>query len=192
MTQAYTGPLRDEPLAIELHNTLYVTGGATLDGLADAAHADAWLDEVTTRLPLDDYPPGSWPAAEELVALRSAVRAVLHAAVEDIPPGEPALEAINRASGRAPWSPVAALAPSGLAEKRSNHHGATRADVVVAAFAQDAIDLVTGPHRAELRACGAPGCVLMFLKDQPRRAWCSNACGNRARQARHYQRSRTG
>jgi hypothetical protein len=43
---------------------------------------------------------------------------------------------------------------------------------------------------ALLRACGAPGCVLMFLKDHPRREWCSNACGNRARQARHYDRTR--
>ena len=60
----------------------------------------------------------------------------------------------------------------------------------LAALAADAIDLLTGPHRADLRACGAPGCVLMFLKDHPRREWCSNACGNRARQARHYARAR--
>jgi predicted RNA-binding Zn ribbon-like protein len=192
MTQAYTGPLRDEPLAIELHNTIYAQGGASLDGLADAAHAAAWLDEIAARLPLDDYPPGTWPAPEQLMALRSAVRAVLHAAVEDVPPTDVALEAINRESSRAPWSPVAALEPSGRAVKRSNRYGATRAEVVIAAFARDAIDLVTGPGRAELRTCGAPGCVLMFFRDDPRREWCSNACGNRARQARHYRRSHKG
>ena len=58
MTQAYTGPLRDEPLSIELHNTVYVAGGIPVDGLADARRADAWLDEIVARLPLDDYPPG--------------------------------------------------------------------------------------------------------------------------------------
>ena len=69
-------------------------------------------------------------------------------------------------------------------------HGATRADIVLAAFAVDAIELLTGPRRAALRACGAPGCVLLFLKDHPRKEWCSAACGNRARQARHYARTR--
>lgn len=43
----------------------------------------------------------------------------------------------------------------------------------------------------ELRACLAPGCVLYFVKDHPRRAWCSSACGNRERAARHYARRRT-
>ena len=42
----------------------------------------------------------------------------------------------------------------------------------------------------QLRACHAPGCVLYFLKDHPRREWCSTACGNRARAARHYRRHR--
>jgi predicted RNA-binding Zn ribbon-like protein len=71
-----------------------------------------------------------------------------------------------------------------------DRHGAARADVVLAAFAGDAIDLLTGRLRDEIRACGAPGCVLLYVRDHPRRQWCSNACGNRARQARHYRRTR--
>jgi predicted RNA-binding Zn ribbon-like protein len=67
---------------------------------------------------------------------------------------------------------------------------ASRADIVVATLAADAIHLITGPLRGDLRACRAPGCVLMFLKGHPRREWCCNACGNRARQARHYDRTR--
>jgi predicted RNA-binding Zn ribbon-like protein len=47
--------------------------------------------------------------------------------------------------------------------------------------------LASGP---ELRACLAPGCVLYFVKDHPRRAWCSTGCGNRERAARHYARQR--
>jgi predicted RNA-binding Zn ribbon-like protein len=190
MTEAYTGPLRDEPLAIELHNTLYAAGGIAVDGLADAAQARAWLDGVAARLPLDDYPPGAPPAVDQLVVLRGAVRTALHAALDDVTQEPTVLEAINRASARAPWSPVAELQPSGLAERRSSYHGATREDAVIAAFARDAIDLITGPVRDELRACGAPGCVLMFLREHARREWCSNACGNRARQARHYARVR--
>ncbi len=173
----YSGPLRDEPLAIELHNTLYVAGGEAFDGLDDAA---AWLDGLAARLPDIGGDP---PTAAELAALRDAVRAALHAAVDGTP-YEP--EALNRAAARAPRSP--AVTPDGRATV--DYHGASRADVVIATLAADAIDLLTGPHRHDLRACHAPGCVLMFLKDHPRREWCSNACGNRARQARHYRRSR--
>ncbi len=32
---AYTGPIRAEPLPIELHNTLFADGGRVVDGLAD-------------------------------------------------------------------------------------------------------------------------------------------------------------
>jgi hypothetical protein len=46
------------------------------------------------------------------------------------------------------------------------------------------------PDSPRLRACQAPGCVLYFVKDHPRREWCSTACGNRARAARHYRRHR--
>ena len=33
-------------------------------------------------------------------------------------------------------------------------------------------------------------CVQYFVKDHPRREWCSAACGNRARVARHYTKRR--
>jgi predicted RNA-binding Zn ribbon-like protein len=190
MTQAYAGPLREEPLAIELHNTMYADAGLPVDGLADAANADAWLAGIATRLPLAEYPAGALPSRDELVELRGAVRAALGAVVRGERPGAEALAAINGASSRAPWSPVAVVDASGALVQRSSFHDATRADVVLAAFARDAIELVSGPRRHELRACGAPGCVLLFLKDHPRRAWCCNACGNRARQARHYRRVR--
>jgi len=64
----------------------------------------------------------------------------------------------------------------------------SRADLVLATIAADAIDLITGARRDDLRTCGAPRCVLMLLKDHPRREWCSYRCGKRARQARHYER----
>ncbi|HEY0937513.1 MAG TPA: CGNR zinc finger domain-containing protein, partial [Trebonia sp.] len=53
-----------------------------------------------------------------------------------------------------------------------------------------AVELLGGPGAGELRACYAPGCVLYFVKTHPRREWCSVACGNRTRAARHYQKVR--
>jgi predicted RNA-binding Zn ribbon-like protein len=187
---AYAGPLRDEPLAIELHNTVYAVHGNVLDGLADAASAEAWFDGLAERLPEDGGGSRTWPAPGQLVVLRDAVRAALHAAVEEAAIEPAVIDVINEASARAPRSPIAVWRPDADPLAEIDYHGASRADVVIAAFAADAIDLLTGPRRGDLRACGAPGCVLMFLKDHPRREWCSNTCGNRARQARHYRRTR--
>jgi predicted RNA-binding Zn ribbon-like protein len=190
MSAVYPGPLRDEPLAVELHNTVYAANGTAVDGLADPVRAAAWLDALEPRLPEGGSSRRRAPSLDELVALRTAVRAALAAALSGEPVKRATLDAINAASARAPRSPVAVWQPSGVPVAGADVHGATRADVIIAAMAADAIDLLTGPRRADLRACGAPGCVLMFLKDHPRREWCSNACGNRARQARHYRRAR--
>ncbi len=190
VTTPYAGPLRDEPLAIELHNTIYAANATAIDGLADSANAAAWIDALADRLPEGGSTPRRPPARDELVALRTAVREALVATISGEQVPRAALEAINAFSARAPRSPAAVWQPRGGPLAVSDVHGATRADVILAALAADAIDLLTGPHRGDLRACGAPGCVLMFLKDHPRRAWCSNACGNRARQARHYARAR--
>ena len=186
----YEGPLRDEPIAIELHNTVYAAGGAILDGLANPASVEAWLEGLAQRLPDGGDRSERWPTAQELVALRDSVRVALHAVVAGAAQDAAALDVINRASAGAPRSPIAAWRPDADPVAATDYHGASRADVVIGALAADAIDLLTGPRRGDLRACGAPGCVLMFLKDHPRREWCSNACGNRARQARHYERVR--
>jgi predicted RNA-binding Zn ribbon-like protein len=60
----------------------------------------------------------------------------------------------------------------------------------LAQVAEQAIELFGGPDASRLRACYAPGCVLYFIAAHPRREWCSVACGNRARAARHYGKIR--
>jgi predicted RNA-binding Zn ribbon-like protein len=188
MRDVYMGPIRDEPLAIELHNTLYASGGKAVDGLASEASARAWLDALADRLPTGGA--GSRPTRAELAAVRDAVRDALHAVLDGKDAARESLDAMNRASARAPRSAAARWRRAAPPLAETNYHGATRADIVLAALAADAIELLTGPRRAALRACGAPGCVLLFLKDHPRKEWCSAACGNRARQARHYARTR--
>lgn len=187
MNLAYTGPLRSEPIAIELHNTIYAAGGELRDGLADAASADAFAHAIAARAGLD--PPGASIHAE-LLELRESLRAGLSAAALGEPQAPAQLAGLNAAAARAPTSPRAELVGSTVA-LGVDRHGAAAGDVLLAAFAVDAIELIAEPARGALRVCAAPGCVLMFVKDHPRRAWCSNACGNRARQARHYHRRRS-
>jgi predicted RNA-binding Zn ribbon-like protein len=190
MRPSYPGPLRDQPLAIELNNTIYAANGVVVDGLADARAAAAWFDALGERLPDGGSVRRRRPALDELVALRGAVRVALQAAAAGKQVPRAAVDLINAASDRVSRSPIAVWHRHGTPTAATDVHGATRADVILAALAGDAIDLLTGPRRADLHACGAPGCVLLFLKDHPRQEWCSNACGNRARQARHYRRSR--
>jgi predicted RNA-binding Zn ribbon-like protein len=188
MPGTYAGPVRSEPLALELHNTLYASGGQALDGLASEASSAAWLNALAHRLPSGGR--GRGPTRTELIRLRGAVREALHAVLDGQAPTRASLEIINRASADVPRSPIARWRRAAPPVADVDLHGASRAQLVLGAFATDAIDLLTGPHRRDLRACGAPGCVLLFLKDHPRREWCSAACGNRARQARHYARTR--
>ncbi|WP_258312163.1 CGNR zinc finger domain-containing protein, partial [Streptomyces sp. ZEA17I] len=61
---------------------------------------------------------------------------------------------------------------------------------LIAALARDAVDFLSGPERVQLRACHAPRCVRYFLKSHGRQEWCKPSCGNRARVARHYERTR--
>jgi predicted RNA-binding Zn ribbon-like protein len=184
----YRGPIRGEPLPIELHNTLYAVGGVLVDGFADAAGRRAWVGAIGDRLPFT-APKVDPSRFGDFDALREVVREVLHATLERRRPSKAALTELNRHSATAPrFEQLTQAGPALAAETR--YQAATPTDALLGYLAAATIGLVGGPQAAELRACGAPGCVLMFLKEHPRREWCSTQCGNRARQARHYARQR--
>lgn len=189
MRTSYIGPLRREPLAVELHNTLYALAGEAIDGIETPGGLAAWLDGIADRLPAAPADGGA-SRHRDFLALRTAVREALHAALDGERALPRALSAINEAAARAPASPVAVARPEGRLRAETRYHAADATDIALAAIAADAIELLGGPAGENLRACGAPGCVLMFCKNHRRRTWCSAACGNRARQARHYQRVR--
>lgn len=189
MNASYPGPLRDERLALELHNTLYAGGGGLVDGLETADGLSAWLSAIGNRFPAPARDADA-SRQREFLALRAAVRDALRSALDGKPGPEATLEVLNGFAARAPHSPVAVVGADGQPRAETRYHGADATDVALATLAADAIELLAGPGREQLRACGAPGCVLMFLKEHPRRIWCSDVCGNRARQARHYERTR--
>jgi predicted RNA-binding Zn ribbon-like protein len=191
METSYPGPLRDEPLAVELHNTLYAVAREPFDGLETVDGLKAWLVGIRDRLPAAarDADPARRAA---FLDLRAAVRDALHAAVDGAPVPGGALEVLNAAAAAAPASVQAVGDKRGRPRAELDYHGADSTEIALAALAADAIELITSPSAEQLRACEAPGCVLMFAKDHPRRRWCSAACGNRARQARHYEQTRYG
>lgn len=187
-------PLLGEPLAVEFANTRYAVRGDRRDAIATADGLRRWLVAVAQRLADQGADPPRWWAVhesdvDEFVRLRDAVRE----AAENTAAGRHVDETVRRllngaVRGDPGWYELAD-ADAGLYAIRRNTSG----DPLVrarAALARAAIDLLTGPLASALRACPAPGCVLLYVKNHPRREWCSAGCGNRVRAARHYARVR--
>ena len=184
-------PMLGERLPIELANATYAVRGRLVDGLQTIEHVAAWFRDNRNRFaaPFDDKDLLR-VTAQDLAAtraLRDAIRTLagIAACGGDVP--QEAVQTINEQVRAAPrWRELSwGEGPQVLACTSVDLLGTARAEI-----AQQAVDLFGGPDVEQVRACHAPGCVLYFLKDHPRREWCSAACGNRARAARHYERSK--
>jgi predicted RNA-binding Zn ribbon-like protein len=220
MTVDTEAPLLGEPLPVELMNTVWADRHGRHDALeGDPRRARAWIAAVGNRIGLDGmagayddlqlgsgYRDGQAQAVgaeplptqlvESLVDLRDALRRL--AAEQTSDPRsrarggaadlDDAVRVLNETASRGLSWPELAWGPSGV--EQSTHADAPLSVVVVATLARAGVSFFAGEDRVGLRACLAPGCVLYFVKQHRRREWCSAACGNRARVARHYERNR--
>jgi predicted RNA-binding Zn ribbon-like protein len=177
-----------EPLPVRLMSTLWADRYAVHDALAGASDLGAWL--VQTGL-LERAAP-STAQAESARHLRDALRRLAAQVTDDardraISPLDlsAAVATINETIAAAPETERLRVATTGLV--RDVVEEAAPVTAALGGVARQGLALVTDDP-TPLRACHAPGCVLYFVKDHPRREWCSLACGNRARAARHYAR----
>ncbi len=202
-----TAPLLGEPLPVELMNTIWADRDGVHEALATPADAVAWITAIARRpdvqVPglsrwLDTQNKGELGSVhQDLRHLRDAARCLAARRTDDLRDAvvspistTAAVKTVNALASSAHTWPVLDWPDGGLPEigRRSQ---AAPGPVLVADVARSTIALLTGSAGSELRACLAPGCVLFFVKLHPRREWCSDACGNRARQARHYKRNRS-
>jgi predicted RNA-binding Zn ribbon-like protein len=190
VTPSDTYPALGEPLAIELANTLFTDGGKPLDALTTPAALGRWLNTNAERI--DPPPPRRLSAGDPVRAreLRAIIRALLGSAVDGDPPPAATVRRLNRLAALAPFTPRLDWPAGEPPKARLSPSGADRLDALLALLAQSAIDVLGGSGAGQLRRCQAPGCINYYLKDHPRRAWCSPKCGNRVRVARHYRRTR--
>ena len=195
-------PLLGQQVSVELANTLFFAGGRTLDALDTSGGAARWLAAVDTRTLSDGStlaraaagaPEWSQVVDEDLRCrlweLRGAVRSLFGAFADgQSAPFEP-IEHLNRLSAAAPsW--LYATATRGHVEITRRRPPVT-ADGILAALAEDALAVVADPvTAAELTACPCPGCLGLFIRDDPRRRFCSSTCSTRTRVARHYARNK--
>ena len=187
--------MEDDPLPVALMNTIWADRDGVHDTLDDGA-AD-WLRTAADVLLADTTCDGLEDDLHEDVArlrrLRDALRRLAAELTGDPRPDAAsaiadradAITALNETCALATAWPALVWPPDAppRAVARAAHPPSTLA---VARLAAQAVDLLTRP--AALGACEAPGCVRYFVRDRPRRGWCSAACGNRARVARHYRR----
>jgi len=127
--------------------------------------------EVSLRLP-------------EFLSLRASIRELLDASIGGGPFPAAALERLNDASARVPR--VLRFDASGPSE---TPFAASATPATLARIAWSAIELLGASERSRLRRCGA--CGRYFVSTRSDRRWCSDACGNRARVARHHARRRS-
>lgn len=177
-----------EPAPVRLMNTIWADRDGVHDALVDRT-------DLLTVLRATGYPVADVTGRHvgEARRLRDALRRLAAAATRDerlraaTALDEPeAIDAVNAVMTVAPEREVLTRTPDGW-ELRAEPTDSP--DTALAHLARAGARLLaTGDP--PLRACYAPGCVLYFTADHPRREWCSVACGNRARAARHYRRHR--
>lgn len=171
-----------EPLAIEFANTRRARRGAPVETLSDDAALAEWIRttlgrDLTGRLRHGDR--------ERFLGVRDAVRAIAVAISGEQPEPEDEVNRLNAAAAAAPaW-------PELVEGRRIERTSAGEVDAALAALAASAIEVFGGERRNQVHACGRwPLCVQFFVKNHPRRGYCSPECANRARAMRHHDRHR--
>ncbi|MDT7790560.1 MAG: hypothetical protein QOF58_8979 [Pseudonocardiales bacterium] len=183
--QAAGFPMAAEPfVALDLVDTLMLATDTDLIG-DEAKHAK-WWELQADRLP--DAPPPTMNATRRL---RSVLRELFDASLTERDPDPSAIEDLNAFSAGAPTSPR--LDGWGArAQLVVRWHDDYNGHPALAAIAGGAIGLLSDPGKlSSLRRCANSACSMLFLAENKRRVWCTaNLCGNRARVARHYERTR--
>lgn len=195
-------PLLGQQVSVELANTLWFSAGRTIDALETPGGAARWLAAVDGRRLTDgstlaDSAPGAVgvgdvvdePLRAGLQILRGAVRSLFGALAAGQPLDADAIEHLNRASAAAPsWLQAT---PHGAQVCVVRRRPPEAASAILAALAEDALAAAADPAVASaLTACPCPGCLALFVRDDPRRRFCSPTCGTRTRVARHYARQK--
>ncbi|MGN9845542.1 CGNR zinc finger domain-containing protein [Nonomuraea sp. H19] len=183
-------------LTLEFVSTVGAERSGLVDRLSDADGMTAWVREHAAALDVDPGFTATEQLRAETVQLRQAVRALFARAVDPDPPSRAdaaslpgfveSLDLVNATALAAPTAPQLSWdGEPALVTVPAVEAGASA--WLRGRLATAAVEFLSGPECTHLRTCQAPRCVLYFIKEHPRQEWCSTACGNRARAARHYR-----
>jgi predicted RNA-binding Zn ribbon-like protein len=190
-------PRRD--LGIDFANTVAYRGSKPEDSLHNLADLFTWLRTAKALPePLVATLPRLIASAQidetllfnEIISLRETGYRLLNAvaAPSAMPSGD--LQRLNHALAEAPARVSLAHSDNLIGWRIETQPTAAG---ILAPVLWSTADLLAGPDSARLRACANPQCLWLFLDDSKNgtRRWCSmQACGNRAKAHRHYQRQK--
>jgi predicted RNA-binding Zn ribbon-like protein len=179
-------PMGGEPLvALDLVDTLITIGDGPTDLIGSDAALATWWGIESMRLPR-----GPMPDPPALRRLRSAIRDVLDAHLQGREARPTSVDDINAVAAAAPASLRLVRIGAGLTLE-TRWHTEYGGNASLAVIAREVIELISRSERiGMLRRCANPSCSMLFLAENKRRKWCTgNICGNRARVARHYERT---
>ena len=181
--------LTGEPIvAVDLINTVAAPGSATGEDLLSADRgAKAWWRIEAARVP-----DGDLPDTRALRRMRSALRVLIEALVDDRPVPEGTVSDLNSFMQSAPASTRLRLTAAGL-RAETHWHREFGGHPQLAFIATQAAEFLSDPSKvSRLRRCATPACSMIFVAVNTQRSWCvPSVCGNRARVARHYRRARS-
>lgn len=168
------------PLAVDLADTVRVVSAQDVELLHDDHALDVWIAAESPRYPSAQAARGR---LDEVCELRDVVRELLDAHTRGASLPEHELEAINELSERSPSFPVLSFhGDREVVEVNNDDFEVFTADV-----ARSLIAVISEDPQGTGR-CEAPRCGMFFVMTSQRQRWCSPACGNRARVARHAER----
>lgn len=181
-------PLLGEPLPIELANTSYADASGTIDFLRSSAWILEWCRAALTGRQLDLPVKLTLRQADQVRALRDAIRDVLVATLDHEPVVPLAAVAmINAAARLAPAAPIIEWS-AGVAPFATVKRTRPRFEVLLSTLGSECVELVTGPRPGSVRRCARPGCFMLFEQHHRRRRYCSPRCASADRQARYNRR----
>ncbi|HEX4251101.1 MAG TPA: ABATE domain-containing protein, partial [Pseudonocardia sp.] len=154
------------------------------DLIGDPERAEVWWSLQAGRLPRS-----ATPEIGATRQLRAALRDLFDAHLEGREAEPTSIDDLNAFAASVPTSPrLLGQHPPRRETRWHTEHGGNPA---LAAIASAAIELLGDESRlVELRRCANEGCSMLYLASNRRRVWCApNICGNRARVARHYERT---
>jgi predicted RNA-binding Zn ribbon-like protein len=144
---------------------------------------EAWL--IGAGVPSEDR-PGLALRLGDFRGLHRAVVGALAGAARGRVPAD-AVARLNDAAALVPFAPRLRV-DDGRAVLVDDPEPTGRAADLLSAVARSAIRLLGSADAERLRRC--PRCAAFFLASRSDRLWCSVACGNRVRVARHHARRR--
>jgi predicted RNA-binding Zn ribbon-like protein len=157
-------------------------GPAPVERLPGAAELATWLDHEDLAPP---RPPSDDDAAQAR-DLREVLRPLALAVLDDTP--APAAD-VRRLQ---PWLDADRPLQAVLRDGRPTVAAPATAAAALARVARQALEHLAGPERAQLGACAADDCRMVFLDHGGRRRWCApERCGVRSRVRAHRARTRT-